>query len=304
MNVLSIMLNRRGPARVATVMAVLLLGACGAEKTKTPAAHTAGTRPPRRVVCGSPAVAEIVFALGCGDRVVGVSDYTAYPPEACAKPSVGGLLNPNRERLLGLSPDMLVTQGRHEALAAFARTYGIRFQSVTLDTLADLDSAIRAIAETLGVAGQGRALADGLRGELTAGGRTAPPRRVLLLLGRAPGVWTGLSTVGNGTFLGELLGLAGGTNVFADATGPYPHISKEALLVRQPEVILEVHPGGLTAGQQARLCADWHIFADLPAVRQRRVHVLTNDFLLIPGPRVRQTARILTAAIGGEARSE
>ena len=73
------------------------------------------------IVCASPAVAEIVFALGCGDRVVGVSEFTDWPPEAAAKPSLGGALSPNRERILALEPDLILAQGQAEALGAFAR---------------------------------------------------------------------------------------------------------------------------------------------------------------------------------------
>ncbi len=273
----------------------------------TVAADLALTESPQRVVCGSPAVAEIVFALGCGDRVVGVSDYTVFPPEACRKPRVGGLVNPNRERLLALCADCIITQGRHETLAAFAGKHAIRLHNVCLDRLSDILGAVGAIAQTLDVEERGAALQKEIRCALDAVASrrlAAPPRRTLLLLGRMPGDLTGLTTVGPGTFLDELLRHAGGSNVFADATGAYPQVSKETLLVRQPEVVLELHPGGLTDKAKTRLRADWTALADIPAVKQSRVYCLTNDFLLVPGPRVGQIAQAFADAVNAEAPHE
>jgi iron complex transport system substrate-binding protein len=282
--------------------ALALITGCGSNERTAPVGKKAEA--PQRIVCGSPAVAEIVFALGCGDRVVGVSDYTVYPPEAKEKESIGGWINPNRERLLVVKPDIIVSQGQHETLAAFADEYGIRFHTVKLDALADIYTAIESIAEALGVVQRGETLNADIRrtiGAVSAEVANAPPKHVLLLFGRTHGSLTGLGTVGPGTFLDDMIRVAGGTNVFADATGAYPQVSKEALLVRKPEVILEVNPGGLEEKTIALLRADWQEFADLPAVRNDRVHYLTNDFLLIPGPRVGQIAEAFAKTITPEA---
>jgi iron complex transport system substrate-binding protein len=262
---------------------------------------------PRRIVCGSPAVAEIVFALGCGDRVVGVSAYTVYPPEAKKKESIGGYVNPNRERLLRMKPDLIISQGQHERLAAFADAYGIRFLAVKLDALKDIYAAVSSIAEALSVTRRGETLNADIRRALGVAGAAAahaPPARVVLLFSRTPGSLSGLSAVGPGTFLDDIIRIAGGTNIFADAAGFYPQVSKESLLVRKPDVILEVNPGALDAKTIASLRADWQAFADLPAVRNGRIHTLTNDYVLIPGPRVGLIARDVIQAIAPEALRE
>ena len=302
-------MNKVRDARLCGVRLLLALGfalasaaGCGPRERAEPDRDgpADGKAAPPRIVCGTPAVAEIVFALGCGDRVVGVSDYTVYPPEAKAKRSIGGWINPNRERLLVVRPDLVISQGQHQRLATFAGEYGIRFHTVTLDTLADVYSAVDSIAGMLGVPQRGETLNAEIRRDLAAvRARAADTRspRVFLLLGRTPGSLTGLSTVGAGTFLDDMIRVAGGTNVFADASGAYPQVSKESLLLRRPEVILEVHPGGLPDGTIALLRADWRELADLPAVRNDRIHYLTNDFLLIPGPRVGRVAETFADAI-------
>lgn len=261
---------------------------------------SAGMATPSRIVCASPALAEIVFALGCGDRVVGVSDYTEYPPEAARKDRIGGWINPNRERLLLLRPDIILFQGRHASLSAFAEEYGIRFHGVDLDTYEDLHLAIGSIAEVLSAVERGSDLQNLIRdavGRVRRRSAGVPPRRVLLVLGRSPGSLTGLSTAGPGTFLDDMIRAAGGTNVFADAKGVYPSVSKESILVREPEVILEVNPGGWHADTIARLRSDWREFPDVPAVRNGRIAYLDDAYLLIPGPRIGQTAERLARAI-------
>ena len=111
---------------------------------------------------------------------------------------------------------------------------------------------------------------------------------------------TGLTTVGAHSFLHELLTIAGGASVFADAIGLYPQVAKESLVVRAPEVIIEACPGIPAEAQAEALRADWERIPGIPAVRDRRVYCLTNDFLLIPGPRVGDTARAFAEAIHPE----
>jgi iron complex transport system substrate-binding protein len=293
--------------RRAAPLVVALCGFGGCRDGEGDATAPRRAAVPQRIVCGSPAVTEIVYALGCGDRVVGVSAYTVYPAEALGVARIGGWIDPNRERLLVLKPDIILSQGLHATLAEFAAEFGMRFHHVKLDSLADLYAAVSALADVLAVPDRGRTLNAELRGALDATGARAArarPVRVLALLGRAPGALNGLSTIGPGTFLDDLLRVAGGSNVFSDALGPYPQISKESLLARNPEVILELYPGGVEPSVRSRLRADWQTFSTLPAVRDGRIHYLTNDFLLIPGPRADRIAALFAAAIRPETADE
>ena len=170
-----------------------------------------------------------------------------------------------------------------------------------LDTLNDLFDAVTVIAEALGESERGARLNAGITAELDAARAKitgAPTPATLILLGRMPGAMNGLTTAGPGTFLNDVVALSGGSNVFADAIGMYPIISKESLLARNPEVILEIQPGGLPDKDAAlRLADDWREFKSVAAVQNRRIHVLTNDFLLIPGPRVGKIALDIAGAL-------
>lgn len=272
-------------------VAVLLLAGCGEKSEREPE-----PRPAQRVICGTPAVAEIVFALGCGDRVAGVSEFTDWPPEAVEKPRIGSALSPNRERILRLEPDLILSQGQSEVLASFARSQGLAFRTLPLDTLDDLREAIVRFAEVLGVPERGAAQVAQLEREFAV----IPPCGtvpVFLALGHAPGDLSGLMTSGAGTFLDGVLAQAGGSNIFADVRVGWPKISQESLIQRKPEILLDFQSGPLDDARRAALIADWERLG----FQAGQIRILTEDFLLKPGPRLGQAAARLAAAIcGGE----
>lgn len=271
---------------IALAAAVWLSG-CGEKRANGPAPAV-----PRRVVCASPAVAEIAFALGCGDRVVGVSEFTDWPPEAARKPCIGGALSPNRERILALEPDLILAQGQAEELGGFAKSRGIAFRGLPLDTLEDVRNAIAGFAATLGVEGKGHALLAEMEREFASLPRNEPVS-VFIALGHAPGDLSGLMTAGPGTFVDQIVARAGGSNVFSDVQAHWPKVSLEALVRRQPALVLDFQT---VAGDEARrtaLVADWARFDFSP----NQIRILEEDYLLRPGPRAARAANYISQSI-------
>ena len=271
-------------------VAVFALAGCGGKGTREDALPSSAGR----VVCGTPAVAEIVFALGCGDRVVGVSEFTDWPPEAVAKPQIGGALNPNRESILRLKPDLILSQGKSEALGSFARAQGVEFRSLPLDSLDDLRAAIRGFAAALGAEEQGQALLA----EMETGFAAIPacgPVPVFIALGHAPGDLSGLMTSGPGTFLDQIVAKAGGSNLFADVHILWPKISQEALIRRKPQVILDFQTVAADESRRAALLADWQRLG----FQTNQIRILEEEHLLKPGPRAAQSAARIAEAICG-----
>lgn len=257
----------------------------------------------QRIICAAPSITEMVFSLGKGSHVVGVSDFSFYPPKAAEVARIGGLINPNRERILSLQPDLIIFQGRHQLLSQFSREQGIRSVSLAIDRVSDITAAIKKLGAELGASSQAARLAESIQAELDELAKqtqSRTPRNVFLGLGHTPGDLTGLMTTGPDTFLHELIEIAGGINIFSDATGSYPRISKEALVRRRPHVIIEVLAEGISPDNRALLRADWERMASLPAVKAGRIHFLDEDYMLIPGVRVAQTARRLAQAIHPE----
>jgi len=299
-----------GRRRLIIVLALFLAGlaiAVGLERIgpwRSPARKPddEGSRPiPQRIIATAPSMVECLFALGAGQQVVGVGDFATYPPEARAKPRVGGEMNPNFERILSLQPDLVVVQGKAESLDAFCQRYGIALLRIEPDDIATTTAGMHTLGRAVGREAEADRLVARIRLDLAAvalrvAGRPRP--KVFLCLGRQIGSLRSLFSTGRGTFLAELLAVAGGENVLADIEQPYPQVSKESLVRRAPDVVIELHPGRvLSEADRQGVLADWKALGTLPAAAQGRVHVLTDDFLLIPGPRMARVAERLASVL-------
>ena len=272
-----------------TAAILVLAGAAAAARAAEPAQEGA-----HRVVCLAPAFTEICFSLGKGDHVVGVTDFCDFPPEAAERTRVGGFLNPRRETIVGLRPDLVLAVPEETELAGQLRQLGIRSEILPLYRLADIDRAIRQVAGWLGDSAAGDRLAGTLTAEL-AGLRKADaaarPPKVLLVVGRNWGELSNIYVAAPDTFLGELLEAAGGRNAYTGRIR-YPSLSLEGITRMDPEIILELYPGQhLGDGQKAALRRDWDRLPAVTAVRKGRIVVLDESYLAIPGPRVAQSVR-------------
>lgn len=271
----------------------------GAGTGQTPAA-TAGT-PARRIVSFVPAVTEMLFAIGAGDRVVGVSTYDRFPEAATRLPRVGGLLDPNAERLLSLRPDLVIVYGTQRDLRVqLDRARIPQFEYVHRD-LADVTQTIRAVGRRIGAAAAAERAATDLERQLDAirqrvAGRPRP--RTLLVFGREAGSLRRIQASGGYGFLHDLLQLAGGEDVMGDVRRESVEMSTETVLARAPDVIVEVKYGRtLSAPALARLVGEWDPLSAVPAVQRRQVYVLQGDEFVIPGPRLVEAARALAQAL-------
>jgi len=279
------------PLRLRALLPALLLAGCGASPPGAPSATVS-----RRVVSLAPSVTEIVWALGAGDRLVGVCGQCDRPAEVERLPRVGGYLAPSVEATLALEPDLVVavpSPGNREAVRAIERT-GVRVLIVHDRTLADLWGSIRDVADALDLREPGSRLAEDVRGRLEAVRRRVarePTRRVLVVVGRSP-----LVAVGRGTLQDELVTIAGGVNVAADTGEPWPRLALEIVVARAPEVIVDASMGTERGARE--------LFAGLttvPAVREGRILRLESDAFLRAGPRVADAAAALAAIIHPEA---
>lgn len=287
---------------IGTVISLLL------DRTDSSETRPGHTGTPRRIICMSPAITELVFSLGRGDYVVGVSDFCTWPAETSQKDKIGGAFNPNLEKLLSLAPDLIIIQGRCEKVTRFCRRKNISLLQVEVSNIETIYNDLNLLGRKLNCAERAEQLCTEIRQtlwEIKAKAAKHRKRRVFFSLGRTSGSLIGLTTIGGKTFISELIDIAGGENIFADIEQPYPRISKETLLKRAPEIIIEAHPGRvLSPEEQQRLKRDWQAFASLPAVRDGQIRFLTEEYLLIPGPRICQTARLLARCIHPEVFSD
>jgi len=252
---------------------------------------------PARVVSLSPSITEMVHALGALDRVVGVSSWVSWPPEARSIRRVGGYLDVDLEVLVGTRPDLVLVQGVHSRVSEQARELGIEVVRVEMDTVAQIVRAAREIGSALGAAGAGEHLARRIESELEdvrSRSRAARPVRTFLQIGHAAAPGTGpFLTSGGRTFLSEILEAAGGSNVFAELPRAYAEVSAEAIVSRAPELVMVSLPGReLSRSDEEAIRGFWRgLLGGARAGRGPDVRLLTLDCAQVPGPRVGELAR-------------
>ncbi len=253
---------------------------------------------PQRIVSLAPSLTETLFALGLGDRVVGVTDFCDFPPEASSKPKVGGVINPSVEVVVSLKPDLVLISregNRRETMTALERLR-ISVFAVSAERLGDIFRLIRDVAAIAGVAARGEALANRLEqqaAEIEAAVRPHRPRRVVLLVWLHP-----IVSVGRGSFLDDLLRRTGAVSVSAGTTRPWPRISVEEIVRSNPEFLLVPRsPGFAPTREQLLRLPGWR---ELPAVQQGRIIYLPWE-VERPGPRLVEFQRIIARALHPEA---
>jgi iron complex transport system substrate-binding protein len=264
-------------------------------------ATTNPAAPPGRIVSLIPAVTEMLFAIGDGPRLVGVTSYDHFPPEVSRITRVGGLLDPDVERILGLKPDLVVVYNTQAELKERLDRAGIGYYSYEHRALPDIMATLRAIGERTGSAGRANAVANEMEiaiATIRSNVSRLPHPRTMLVFGRDPSSLRNLYASGGYGFLHDILEAAGGQNVFADVKRQSVEVSTEMILARRPDVIVELWEGdGVKAVAPPRLQQAWAALASVPAVRNHRVYELAGEEFVVPGPRVvdatRQLARIL-----------
>lgn len=260
----------------------------------------------RRIVSLSPSITETLFALGLGDRVVGVTRYCRWPPEAQTRTVVGGYLDPNYEAIVALEPDVVILRGEKDAFVQGFRNLGLEVLAVRHQSVADILSAIEVIGRTCGAAEQAEGLVADLRGRIDRlRSRTAgqPRPRVLLVVERALGAGTiqDAYVAGADGFLTDMIDLAGGQNACPKTAVGVPVVSAEGVIEMNPEVIVELMSPERAAGRShAQLLADWRPLGSVAAVRAGRVHVVDDEGILVPGPRFYRLAERLARLVHPE----
>lgn len=250
-----------------------------------------------RIVSLVPSVTETLFALGLGDQVVGVSSYDDYPPNVTKLPRVGTFLTPNLEAIAALRPTLVIGRGisSNQREVHALRAMGYETLMIEDDSLSQIEQSIRTIGDRVGKREQANAIVAGIEAnvnDVRNRVRPFPSRRALMLVGHQP-----IVAVGPGTFLDDLVKVAGAQNI-ADATAQqWPQLSVEFIVAMRPEVIID---GQMGSDPQSPLHF-WEAYPTIPAVKDRRVVGYPQDPTLHPGPRVGATAEMLARLIHPEA---
>jgi iron complex transport system substrate-binding protein len=240
---------------------------------------------PERIITFAPSNTEIVFALGLGDRLVGVSGtYDDYPPEAKTVAQIGGSgefgVDPNLEKVVALDPDLMLTIGGGDQWKARLRALGVAVFTIDATNFDDLLHDIRTVGELTGSQTEAATLTDGMQAEATAiqaKVSSEPPVSCFFEAYYPP-----LTTVGPNTFISDLLARAGCQSVSANAKSDYPEWSVSSLVAGGPSVYLVASESGVSPDAVAKRPG----FGAIAAVSDGRVYLVDSDLISRPGPRV------------------
>ncbi len=252
---------------------------------------------PQRVVSLAPGLTEIVFAIGCGDTLVGVTKFCDHPQAAKRIEKVGGFLDVSMEALVALEPDIVIAYPEHAARMKLLPSR-VRMLTARHDRLSDLLGSMLEIGRVLGGEKAAERLVASIRQrlrlvKLRVRGERKP--RVLFIAGRNTQELKNMFIIGNNDFLNDLLQVAGGVNAYRGNID-YPSISLETVIALDPEFIFEIssHYEGIT---DERIFALWRPLSMVSAVSGGRVRVVRDPAWLRPGPRVAGVAEELSRTL-------
>jgi iron complex transport system substrate-binding protein len=264
--------------------------------------------PPTRVISLSPNLTQILYDIGAQDLLVGVTDYCKFPPETRSKEKIGGWMNPRFEKIVSLKPDLVLSLEFYGKNGETFKTLRVPVEVLKCDTIEEVLGAYDVIGRRLGREKGARRARQRLEKRLEAVKKKVAgkkPLSVLFVIGHTPGTLDQLYAVGPGNFLHELMGWSGGVNILADSKIPYPIVSKETLLKRDPDVIIDSLPQTeVKPDWYERSAAVWKKMPALRAVQQGHVYCFNNEEYTIPGPTMLDLAEYLSGIFEKVRRSE
>lgn len=264
-------------------LVLLALVACGRHHTPEPQSKP-------RIVSLTPSATEVVAALGAADELVGVDQYSEFPASVKKLPKVGSFLAPNLEAIVQLRPTVVIVDDIHGQTAGALRDNGISVIECAMHALPDLRAALSTVGDHIGRSAEATAAIEKINAKLDAAAAHRPAHhpKVLAVIDREAGGLGNLVAAGPGSWVDELLAVAGADNVMVASGIRYPTISLEEVLRGQPEIILDFSQASsdLAAWQQA----------DVPAVRDHRVRAMA-PFASRPTPRIDEALDLIEAAL-------
>lgn len=254
--------------------------------------NSAEPRNQSEIISLSPHITEIVYALGMQDRLLAVTDFCNYPIEAKTKPSIGGLVNPNIEKMISLRPDYLIGMPSNAELAAKLSTYQLPLIMLPNNEINEIFTSIDSIAALLNATDRGDSLLKSIQDSIShyqqlSRNLLGEGPRVMFVLGRERGTTRNISIIGPDTFTDELLQMTGAQNAFSQINNRYAQINRESLLQVDPDLIIEFKFNQVWTDQMVEdNLKEWNDLPELQAVQTRSIYVIDGNYSLIPGPRV------------------
>lgn len=251
----------------------------------------------------APSITECAFAIGGGDRIVGVTTYCNYPEKAAKLPRIGGYTDANFERIYSLKPDLVILLKEHYAAEERLSALGIPSIEVDTSTIPAIFETLHTLGKIFGTEASAEATISGLQQRidtLLSQIKDQPPRTVLISIGRNMGTGglTDIYVAGEQTLYHEMLKLIGAQNVYA-GNMEYARLSHEGIIRLNPDVIIDLIPdlNTSTTLNLSEVQREWDILKNVNAVQNNEVYVFGGDYVCVPGPRFVLTLEHIARAV-------
>ena len=255
---------------------------------------------PERILSVTPAGTEILYEIGLGERVVGVTKYCSWPPDAQTKPNLGDMMHVNLEVAMGLTPDLVLVSNMNHQAGEQLESLGYPTVTVFQDDFDEICNSMLRVGQACGVEETAKRRIAELREDVRKKTLSLDglPVRVLVVVGRDPSdaELRKIHVAGRGSFYDDLLTRSGAVNAYEQGAA-YAQISREGLLRLDPDVIIElIGEHGMEAPTE-NIISRWEAMPDIRAARNSRVSVIRGDFTLRAGPRYPQILDAFIKAI-------
>ncbi|MBR6342097.1 MAG: cobalamin-binding protein [Treponema sp.] len=248
---------------------------------------------PQAIVTLSPAAAEILYAIGAGDQIAAVSEFTDYPPEAAEKPVVGGFDGKTLsiETIISFEPDLVyLSEGMHNFLIEPLDSYGIKWYLSNPTSITAIEKEVMDLGELTGHQDEAAQVVAQMAEKL-GNAKTDSEESVSVYYE----VWNApFMTAGSTSFINDVIVSAGGSNIFADLEEAYPMISEETIIARAPQVILLPMNNGVSV-EDVKARAGWE---NIPAVVNDRIYLINDNLYSRPAPRIADVVSDLAELLG------
>lgn len=252
--------------------------------------------PPERIISLAPSNTEILFAIGSGDKVVGVTTYDDFPEEVLEIEKIGDFNGINLERIIELQPDLVINYGdgvteENERLLEA----GIQIAGFEPESIDEITDTILRIGEITGHKQEALDLVDQMtsrKEELLERIQGLEKKTVFYEIWHEP-----LMAAGPGSYVDQLINLAGGENVAMDAEGDYPQFDLEQLIERNPEVYITASD---LPEKTVESIKERPGFGEIDAIKNDRIHLVDGNILSRPGPRIIEALELIMEAIHPE----
>ena len=282
--------STRGTRRLVPLVLLVFLLSCSHSQPSRSGA-------PQRIISIVPSVTEMLFAFGLGDKVIGVSSFDHFPPEVETKPRVGGLLDPDVEKIISMHPDLVITYGTQDVLQQHLKAVGIPMFPYVHGNVDETLKFMLDLGKATGAENRSQQVVQDLRNtfeQVRVRAPTVPPK-VLLVYGRQAGTLGSFYTAGRRSFQHDLIEMTGGKNLFGDVEQEAFEPTLEEVIHRKPEIIVETLTPPLDPTGVAQRKKDWGKLG-LP---EDRVYIEGEASFLVPGPRLGLAAQRLSEIVRG-----